>query len=132
MLFWEALQCNKRFRSFIVDSNRYHDYVILCLFYVTEYRNDPAKQGLVKLCIFILQTLSAEANFGKNLNMKFEAQDTLPQSIRLPNFNGTYGDFLIMVGIFEQQLGARANRNSQSIISWLQAKEHWMEFILRS
>lgn len=97
ILFWEALQCNKRFRSFIIDSNRSHDFVILCLFYAIEYRGDPSKQGVVKMCIFILQTLSVELNFGKNLNKKFTAQDTLPQSIRIPGFRGTYADYLIMV-----------------------------------
>lgn len=97
MVFWEALQCNKRFRSFIIDSNRSHDFVILCIFYATEYRHDTSKQGLVKMCIFILQTLSVELNFGKNLNIKFEAQDTLPQSIRIAGFQGSYADYLITV-----------------------------------
>lgn len=95
MLFWETLQCNKRFRSFIIDSNRSHDFIILCLFYASEYRADPAKQGLVRMCIFILQTMSVEPNFGKSLNLKFAAQETLPQSIRLSNFKGSYADYLI-------------------------------------
>ncbi|KAJ5688916.1 hypothetical protein N7462_003308 [Penicillium macrosclerotiorum] len=96
ILFWEALQCNKRFRSFIIDSNRSHDFLILCYFYAMEYRMDPSKQGVVRLCIFILQTMSAEPNFGKSLNMKFEAQETLPPSIRLLKFRGSYADYLIM------------------------------------
>lgn len=97
MLFWEALQCNKRFRSFIIDSHRAHDFVILCIFYAIEYRTDPSKQGVVKMCVFILQTLSVEPSFGKSLNKKFEAQDTLPQSIRITPFNGSYADYLIIV-----------------------------------
>ncbi|OAL73653.1 hypothetical protein A7D00_1681 [Trichophyton violaceum] len=96
MLFWEMVQCNKRFRSFIVDSNRAHDFIIICIFYAIEYKTDPSKNGLVKMCIFLLQTLSVEPNFGKNLFRRFEAQDTLPPSIRLENFGGTYGDFLII------------------------------------
>ncbi|KAJ5907090.1 uncharacterized protein N7473_004006 [Penicillium subrubescens] len=96
ILFWETLQCNKRFRSFIIDSNRSHDFLILCIFYAMEYRTEPSKQGIVRLCIFILQTMSAEPNFGKSLNMKFEAQETLPQSIRLLKFRGSYADYLIM------------------------------------
>lgn len=97
ILFWESLQCNKRFRSFIIDSNRAHDFVVLCVFYAIEYKADPSKQGVVKMCIFVLQTLSVEPNFGKNLNKKFEAQETLPQSIRLADFRGTYADYLIIV-----------------------------------
>ncbi|PYH48850.1 Hid1 family protein [Aspergillus saccharolyticus JOP 1030-1] len=96
VLFWEALQCNKRFRSFIIDSNRSHDFVILCLFYAIVYKSDPSKQGVVRMCIFVLQTMSVEPNFGKSLNLKFEAQDTLPQSIRIPGFKGSYADYLII------------------------------------
>lgn len=96
ILFWETLQCNKRFKSFIIDSNRSHDFLILCIFYAMEYRTDSSKQGVVRMCIFILQTMSAEPTFGKSLNMSFEAQDTLPQSIRLLKFRGSYADYLIM------------------------------------
>ncbi|PYH88984.1 hypothetical protein BO71DRAFT_435212 [Aspergillus ellipticus CBS 707.79] len=96
VLFWEALQCNKRFRSFIIDSNRSHDFMILCIFYAIEYKSDPSKQGVVRMCIFIMQTMSVEPNFGKSLNTKFEAQETLPQSIRIPGFRGSHADFLIM------------------------------------
>lgn len=95
MLFWEITQCNKRFRSFIIDTERAHDFVILTLFYALEYKNDTAKQGVVRMCAFLLQTLSVEINFGINLNKCFEGQESLPTSIRVPGFRGTYADFLI-------------------------------------
>ncbi|KXJ93123.1 high-temperature-induced dauer-formation protein [Microdochium bolleyi] len=95
MLFWEITQCNKRFRSFMIDTDRAHDFVILILFYATEYKADASKQGVVRMCAFLLQTLSVENNFGVNLNKKFDGQDTLPQVIRIPGFSGTYADFLI-------------------------------------
>lgn len=97
MLFWEITQCNKRFRSFIIDTDRSHDFVVLILYYAVENKLDASKQGIVRMCVFLLQTLSVEPNFGKNLNKKFEQQDTLPPSIRLQGFQGTYGDFLIHV-----------------------------------
>ena len=96
MLFWEVLQCNKRFRSFIIESNRAHDFVILMLFYAIEYKTDASKQGIVRMCVFVLQTMSVESSFGNNVNKKFEAQDTLPPSIRVANFKGTYTDFLFI------------------------------------
>ncbi|POS88030.1 high-temperature-induced dauer-formation protein, partial [Erysiphe pulchra] len=95
MLFWEMTQCNKRFRSFIIDTGRSHDFMILILFYTIEFKVDSSKQGIVRMCVFILQTLSVEPNFGKNLYKRFEAQETLPPTIRLQNFKGTYADFLI-------------------------------------
>lgn len=100
MLFWETLQCNKRFRSFIIDTDRGHDFVILVLFYALEYKTDLAKQGVVRMCVFVLQTLSTEPNFGKRLNKRFEGQIYLPASIRLSDFSGTYADFLIIVMSF--------------------------------
>jgi hypothetical protein len=97
MLFWEVLQCNKRFRSFIVDTDRAHDFVVLILFHAIQNKNDPSKQGVVRMCVFVLQTLSVETTFGSRLNKQFHGQETLPQAIRIANFRGTYADFLIMV-----------------------------------
>jgi len=97
MLFWEITQCNKRFRSFIIDTERAHDFIILILFYALEYKNDGSKQGVVRMCAFLLQTLSVEKNFGVNLNQMFDAQDTLPPAIRIQGFRGTYADFVIQV-----------------------------------
>jgi len=97
MLFWEVLQCNKRFRSFIVDTDRAHDFVVLILFHAISNRHDPSKQGIVRMCIFVLQTLSVEEGFGDRLNKMFQGQETLPPAIRVPNFHGTYADFLIIV-----------------------------------
>lgn len=95
MLFWETTQCNRRFRSFIVDTDRAHDFVILALFYALEYKNEPTKQGIIRMCAFLLQTLSVESNFGRHLNKRFEGQHSLPAGIRINGFRGTFADFLI-------------------------------------
>ncbi|KAM0256906.1 hypothetical protein ACHAQJ_004728 [Trichoderma viride] len=95
MLFWELIQCNKRFRSFIIDTDRAHDFVVLALFYALEYKNEPSKQGVVRMCAFLLQTLSVEPSFGSHLNKTFEGQESLPPSIRINAFRGTYADFLL-------------------------------------
>lgn len=97
MLFWEALQCNRRFRSFIIESERGTEFAVLVLYYALEYKMDPAKQGVVRMCVFILQTLSTEPDFGKSLNRAFIGQETLPLSVRIPDFTGTYADYLIIV-----------------------------------
>ena len=99
MLFWELLQCNKRFRSFIVDTDRAHDFTVLVLFYALEQRANPSRQGIVRMCIFVLQTLSSEQNFGKGLNKLFEGQETLPASIRIQNFRGSYAEYVISVSV---------------------------------
>jgi hypothetical protein len=131
MLFWEITQCNKRFRSFMIDTDRSHDFVILILFYALEYRLDTSKQGVVRMCVFLLQTLSVEPNFGKNLNKKFEAQETLPPTIRIQSFNGTYGDFLIHVSCGKIFWSTEVLLTSFSpfTISSLQAKANFMQSI---
>ncbi|KAK5993466.1 Ubp5-interacting protein [Cladobotryum mycophilum] len=95
MLFWELVQCNKRFRSFIIDTDRAHDFIIVTLFYALEYKNEPSKQGVVRMCAFLLQTLSVEPNFGIHLNKPFEGQESLPAGIRINGFRGSYADFLL-------------------------------------
>ena len=97
MLFWETLQCNKRFRSFVIDGDSGHQFMILMLFYALEYRADPAKQGVVRMCVFVLQTLSTEPNFGKQLNRPFEGNELMPLTIKIANFEGSQADFLIIV-----------------------------------
>ena len=97
MLFWEVIQCNRRFRSFIVDTDRAHEFVILVLFYALQHKNDVGQQGIVRMCIFVIQTLSVEPTFGSRLNKLFRGQENLPASIRIPNFRGTYTDFLFVV-----------------------------------
>ena len=100
MLFWETLQCNKRFRSFIVESDKAQDFMILVLGYALEHKLDSAKQGVVRMCVFVLQTLSTEEGFGEHLNQEFEGQEGLPASMKLDRFNGTYADFLIIVRLW--------------------------------
>jgi hypothetical protein len=109
MLFWEVTQCNKRFRSFIIDTERAHDFVILILFYALEFKADASRQGVVRMCAFLLQTLSVEKNFGVNLNKSFEGQDTLPPAIRIAGFRGTYGDFLLQVSKYMRYVSAKCN-----------------------
>lgn len=131
MLFWEALQCNKRFRSFIIDTDRAHDFVVLVLYYAIDQRNDPSKQGLVRMCIFVLQTLSVEPQFGKSLNKTFEGQESLPASIRIPNFHGTYADYVITVCTPINNHHTSANHTSQSIHFLPPAKASLMRYIPR-
>ena len=101
MLFWEMLQCNRRFRAFIIDTERAHDFVVLAIFYAadTTRGDDASRHGVARMCAFLLQTLSAERNFGINLNKTFEGQESLPAVMRITPFVGTYGDFLVQVSL---------------------------------
>jgi hypothetical protein len=49
------------------------------------------------MCAFMLQTLSSNKEYSAKLNKTFSTHSSLPSSIRLYAFNGTYADFLIIV-----------------------------------
>jgi hypothetical protein len=129
MLFWETIQCNKRFRTFIVDTDRGHDFVILILFYAIEYRTDPSKQGIVRMCVFVLQTLSVEPNFGPRLNLSFERQEALPTALKIENWSGTFGDFLITVSFMTQGSAHQTKLHSPYTPLSPAAKESLMPYI---
>jgi hypothetical protein len=131
MLFWETIQCNKRFRAFIVDTDRGHDFIVLLLFYAIENRTDPTKQGIVRMCVFVIQTLSVEKKFATGLNQVFNKQETLPASIRIEDWQGTYGDFLVVVCILLVTDVATLTRFSQYIHLLPVAKESSMRSIQR-
>ena len=103
-LFWELLQCNKRFRAYLIETDRAKDFVVLVLYYAIEAKEDPAKQGIVRMCVFILQTLSVEEKFGQKLNGSFSFQETLPSVLQIPNFHGSYADFLVGVSFSDREL----------------------------
>lgn len=94
-LLWELLQCNKRFRRYLVETGCALDYVILVLYYALDAKDDAAKHGVLRMCVFVLQTFSAEAAFAAKLTQPFKHTETLPALMRIPNFHGSYGDFLI-------------------------------------
>lgn len=81
----------------MIETERSHDFIVFLLYYAFESLPDPSKSGVVRMCVFVLQTLSAEPKFGTGLNKVFEQQNSLPLSIRLPDFRGSYADFLVIV-----------------------------------
>ena len=54
--------------SYIIDNERCSELVILLLNQCLDHKDDPATVGLVRLCAFTLQSLSAERGFGNKLN----------------------------------------------------------------
>lgn len=68
--------------------------------FLTFYLKIIAQIGLVRMCAFMLQTLSSSKEYSVKLNKPFVTHSSLPASIRLYAFNGTYADFLIIVSYF--------------------------------
>ncbi|KAL1925499.1 uncharacterized protein VTP21DRAFT_382 [Calcarisporiella thermophila] len=96
MLCWKILEINKRFRNYLLETDRVLDIVVVLLYYALDNKLDPAQIGLVRMCTFMLQTISADRSFGSKLNKSFEGHSSLPSSLRISAFQGTYADFLII------------------------------------
>ncbi|KAM3417251.1 hypothetical protein BST61_g5509 [Cercospora zeina] len=92
---WELIQCNKRFRRYLCETKVGMDYLVIFLFYARDSVGDETKQGLMRMVIFVIQSLSAEAAFCAKLNTPFLHVSSLPPVMRIENFHGSYADFLI-------------------------------------
>ncbi|KAI8968903.1 high-temperature-induced dauer-formation protein-domain-containing protein [Mycotypha africana] len=96
MLCWKLLELNNRFRNYLIETERVLDLMVVALYYASENKLDPSQIGLVRMCAFILQELSSNQTFSVKLNEAFIGHASLPTSIRIPNFEGTYADYLIL------------------------------------
>lgn len=110
MLFWDLIQSNKKFKAYMVMSSRVHDFTVLLLYYMHEKRMEGSKQGLVRLCAYVLLHLSADVEYAKSLAKPFEGQNALPSNIKLPVFNGSYADYLI-IQLFKSVSNSGENLN---------------------
>ncbi|KAI9199583.1 high-temperature-induced dauer-formation protein-domain-containing protein [Polychytrium aggregatum] len=81
MLFWQLIQANEVF----VRIRRHPDH------------SSRRAIGLVRLCCFLLQTMSQERSFGVQLNTSFDHSAVNVTIKDLPAFQGgNWGDFLIL------------------------------------
>lgn len=93
LLLWEALYTNRKYLHYVVESGRALDLLVLLIYYAKESH----MEGIGRVCVFCLQTLSAEPGFGQMLNRPFDAHNTLPVNIQIKNFHGKYSDYFITV-----------------------------------
>ncbi|KAI9026658.1 high-temperature-induced dauer-formation protein-domain-containing protein [Phycomyces nitens] len=96
MLCWRVMEINQKFRTYLMETERALDLMVVLIYYTMENKSNVAQVGLVRMCTFILQTLSSDRTFGVKLNKQFLSQSYLPALIRIPASHGTYGDFLII------------------------------------
>ncbi|CEI93251.1 hypothetical protein RMCBS344292_07490 [Rhizopus microsporus] len=96
MLCWKLLETNTRFNHYLMETERGLDLMVVLVFYANENKLDPSQVGLVRMCAFMLQTLSSNRLFGVKINKSFDGHASLPASSKIPNFQGTYADYLIL------------------------------------
>ncbi|CAO3613816.1 unnamed protein product [Cunninghamella echinulata] len=96
MLSWKLIQINKRFRTYLMETERALDLMLVLIYHAMDNKLESSQLGIVRMCAFVLQTLSTDRRFGTILNKPFNDNMSLPTSIRIASFHGTYADFLIL------------------------------------
>ncbi|KAI8380735.1 high-temperature-induced dauer-formation protein-domain-containing protein [Blakeslea trispora] len=86
----------RRFIKHLVETDGAMDLTIVLLFYAIDNKDKMTQIGLVRMCVFMLQTLSSDKEYCVKLNKPFTTHGSLPSAIRLYAFNGSYADFLII------------------------------------
>ncbi|KAK7023762.1 high-temperature-induced dauer-formation protein-domain-containing protein [Favolaschia claudopus] len=90
IFFWKMIELNKKFRAYLLESDKSMDVVAYLLCYTLEIKDKPQQHGLCRAVSYIVQTLSAEPSFGARLTKPVKAQ--LPSKWNAP---GTAADFFI-------------------------------------
>src|SRR3954447_17938515 len=87
-----------RIQVWFINFDAFFLFLLLTTFAIFFYFY-KAQLGLVRMCAFILQTLSGDRDFGVKLNKAFENHGSLPGNVRIHAFHGTYADYMISVNI---------------------------------
>ncbi|KAI9279142.1 high-temperature-induced dauer-formation protein-domain-containing protein [Sporodiniella umbellata] len=96
MFCWKLLETNKRFTNYLMETERGLDLMVALIFYANENKLDPSQVGLVRMCIFMLQNLSSNRTFSVKINKSFDGHASLPAGSKIPNFQGSYANYLII------------------------------------
>ncbi|KAH7930903.1 hypothetical protein BV22DRAFT_1028069 [Leucogyrophana mollusca] len=74
IFFWKAIELNKKFRAYLLDSDKSVDVLAYLLCYSLEIKDKPQQHGLCRALSYIIQTLSAEPAFGNKLSSSVKIQ----------------------------------------------------------
>ncbi|KAI9477817.1 MAG: high-temperature-induced dauer-formation protein-domain-containing protein [Benjaminiella poitrasii] len=96
MLCWRLIETNSRFTKYLMETDRSLDLTVTLVFHAMDNKDKITQAGLVRMCAFMLQTLSSNKEYCTKLNKPFTTHSSLPAVIRIYAFNGTYADFLII------------------------------------
>ncbi|KAI1787945.1 high-temperature-induced dauer-formation protein-domain-containing protein [Ganoderma leucocontextum] len=90
VFLWKMVEFNKKFRAYLLDSERGMDILAYLLCYGLEMKDKPEQHGMCRVLSYLIQSLSAERAFGLKLSSPIRAQ--IPQKF---STMGTAGDFMI-------------------------------------
>ncbi|TBU66059.1 high-temperature-induced dauer-formation protein-domain-containing protein [Dichomitus squalens] len=90
IFLWKMIELNKKFCTYLLDSDRAMDILAYLLCYGLEIKDKPEQHGMCRVLSYLIQSLSAERAFGQKLSSPVRGQ--IPQKY---STMGTAGDFMI-------------------------------------
>ncbi|KLO07390.1 hypothetical protein SCHPADRAFT_922914 [Schizopora paradoxa] len=90
VFLWKAIDLNKKFRNYILESGKVVRLLAYLLCYCMEAKDKPQQHGVCRAISYIIQSLSSENAFGAKL--------AFPMKVPLPakwSVQGNVGDFVI-------------------------------------
>ncbi|EMD38619.1 hypothetical protein CERSUDRAFT_113798 [Gelatoporia subvermispora B] len=91
IFFWKMIDLNKKFRAYVLDSDKATDILAYMLCYGLEIKDKPQQHGLCRVISYIIQSLSSERAFGSKLSSPVRVH-LIPQKW---SSVGTAGDFMV-------------------------------------
>jgi len=95
-LLWTVMEANTKFKSFLAQSQEALQLLRLLLVLSWENKEYVARLGLMRLCAYLIHTLSCEQAFLDNINERCSSFSSLPLAIRRQEPTGTFADLLIL------------------------------------
>ncbi|PWN47453.1 hypothetical protein IE53DRAFT_390420 [Violaceomyces palustris] len=135
MLLWKLLEHNPRFRSFVLEDQNLCPQLLSFLLHLSlNYKDSLPLQGLVRLCVFMLQDLSSESCFSTNISRPGSGS-----KVHLPNRFGVTGggcatDFLIqsVYLLIATTKGSLSNLYPPLILSLTNSSPFWRSISVSS
>ncbi|KAI9064204.1 hypothetical protein FKP32DRAFT_1757516 [Trametes sanguinea] len=90
IFLWKLLELNKKFRAYLLESEKAMDVMAYLLCYGLEIKDKPEQHGMCRVLSYMIQGLSAERTFGLKLSNPLKAH--IPQKWAA---TGNAGDFMI-------------------------------------
>ncbi|KAH7345069.1 high-temperature-induced dauer-formation protein-domain-containing protein [Rhizoctonia solani] len=90
VLLWKMLDLNRKFRAFVMDSDKCVDLIAYLLCTCLEIKDKPQNQGFCRALSYIIQSMSSDFALGSKLHLPVKI--TVPTKWATP---GTTGDFMI-------------------------------------
>ncbi|KDQ20543.1 hypothetical protein BOTBODRAFT_26557 [Botryobasidium botryosum FD-172 SS1] len=92
VLFWKMIELNKKFRAYLLDSDKLLEVLAYMLCFCLELKDKPQHHGLCRQVSYMIQSLSAERAFGSKLSQPIPSRMAIPAKWAT---SGTAGDFMV-------------------------------------